>query len=72
MTKLFNDPATFTEDMVVGFADANADYVVAVPGGVVRAVPTREGQGGRDRRWRFGPLSGLLPAWSGRASPTGR
>lgn len=42
MTKLFNDPATFTEDMVVGFADANADYVVAVPGGVVRAVPTRE------------------------------
>ncbi len=41
MTKLFNDPATFTEDMVVGFADANADYVVAVPGGVVRALPTR-------------------------------
>lgn len=42
MTRLFNDPATFTEDMVVGFADANADYVVAVPGGVVRAVATRQ------------------------------
>ena len=24
MTKLFNDPARFTEDMLVGFLDANA------------------------------------------------
>ena len=27
MTKLFNDPARFTEDMLVGFLDANARYV---------------------------------------------
>ncbi|MBA8793568.1 dihydroxyacetone kinase [Friedmanniella endophytica] len=40
MTRLYNDPARFTEDMVAGFADANADYVVAVPGGVVRATRT--------------------------------
>ena len=30
MTKLFNDPARFTEDMLVGFLDANARYVVGV------------------------------------------
>jgi D-erythrulose 4-kinase len=40
MTRLHNDPATFTEDMLVGFLDANADYVVGVPGGVVRATAT--------------------------------
>jgi D-erythrulose 4-kinase len=41
MTKLFNDPARFTEDMLVGFLDANARYVAGVPGGVVRATQTR-------------------------------
>ncbi|MBJ7336259.1 D-erythrulose 4-kinase [Mycolicibacterium sp.] len=44
MTKLFNDPARFTEDMLVGFLDANAAYVVGVPGGVVRAHDTRPGK----------------------------
>ncbi|OFJ55401.1 D-erythrulose 4-kinase [Mycolicibacterium grossiae] len=44
MTKLFNDPARFTEDMLVGFLDANARYVVGVPGGVVRAYETRPGK----------------------------
>jgi dihydroxyacetone kinase len=44
MTKLFNDPARFTEDMLVGFLDANARYVVGVPGGVVRAQQTRPGK----------------------------
>ena len=42
MTKLFNDPARFTEDMLVGFLDANSAYVAGVPGGVVRA--TRPGR----------------------------
>jgi hypothetical protein len=32
MTGLHNDPARFTEDMLAGFLDANADYVVGVPG----------------------------------------
>lgn len=44
MTKLFNDPARFTEDMLVGFLDANSDYVVGVPGGVVRARQTAPGK----------------------------
>ena len=44
MTKLFNDPARFTEDMLVGFLDVNARYVVGVPGGVVRAHKTRPGK----------------------------
>jgi D-erythrulose 4-kinase len=44
MTRLFNDPATFTEDMLAGFLDANAHYVVGVPGGVVRAADTPAGK----------------------------
>ena len=44
MTRLFNDPASFTEDMLDGFLDANARYVVGVPGGVVRAAKTRPGK----------------------------
>ena len=44
MTKLYNDPARFTEDMLVGFLDANARYVAGVPGGVVRAHRTRPGK----------------------------
>jgi dihydroxyacetone kinase len=44
MTKLFNDPARFTEDMLAGFLDANAKYVVGVPGGVVRAQETPPGK----------------------------
>lgn len=44
MTKLFNDPARFTEDMLAGFLDANASYVVGVPGGVVRARETAPGK----------------------------
>src|SRR4029077_13844205 len=41
MTRLFNDPATFSEDMLAGFLDANSRYVAGVPGGVVRATETR-------------------------------
>ncbi|WP_030894040.1 dihydroxyacetone kinase family protein [Streptomyces sp. NRRL F-5053] len=37
MTRLFNDPSTFTEDMIAGFAAAHAEHVREVPGGVVRA-----------------------------------
>jgi len=44
MTKLFNDPARFTEDMLVGFLDANSGYVTGVPGGVVRAHKTSPGK----------------------------
>ncbi|WP_319449663.1 MULTISPECIES: dihydroxyacetone kinase family protein [unclassified Mycobacterium] len=44
MTKLFNDSARFTEDMLMGFLDANKRYVAGVPGGVVRARKTRPGK----------------------------
>jgi dihydroxyacetone kinase len=44
MTALFDDPAAFAEDMPEGFADANANYVVRVPGGVVRSSRTRPGK----------------------------
>lgn len=44
MTKLFNDPARFTEDMLAGFLDANSSLVVGVPGGVVRVSRTRPGK----------------------------
>jgi dihydroxyacetone kinase len=44
MTRLFDDPATFMEDMLVGFLDANAAYVIGVPGGVVRAMEPRQGK----------------------------
>ncbi|MET9861668.1 dihydroxyacetone kinase family protein [Streptomyces smyrnaeus] len=39
MTRVFNDPARFAEDMVQGFVAAHPDHVRAVPGGggVVRA-----------------------------------
>lgn len=44
MTRLFDDPASFTEDMVAGFVAAHAGYVRQVPGGVVRAKPARPGK----------------------------
>jgi len=46
VTRLYDDPAQFTEDMLAGFLDANAGYVVGVPGGVVRAQAPRPGKVG--------------------------
>jgi D-erythrulose 4-kinase len=65
MTKLFNDPARFTEDMLVGFLDANARYVVGVPGGVVRAHKTRPGK----VAVVIGGGSGHYPAFCGTVGP---
>jgi len=44
MTHLYDDPHTFTEDMLEGFLDVHRDTVCGVPGGVVRAVETRPGK----------------------------
>ncbi|NCT89401.1 dihydroxyacetone kinase family protein [Cellulomonas sp. APG4] len=44
MTLLWNDPAQFSDDALRGFADAHADQVRLVPGGVVRAQPTPAGK----------------------------
>jgi dihydroxyacetone kinase len=65
MTKLFNDPARFTEDMLVGFLDANTRYVAGVPGGVVRANKTRVGK----VAVVIGGGSGHYPAFCGTVGP---
>ncbi len=44
MTRLYDDPASFTEDMVAGFTAAHPDYVRAVPGGVARSRRARSGK----------------------------
>lgn len=44
MTLLWNDPAQFSDDALRGFADAHADQVRLVPGGVVRRDPTPAGK----------------------------
>lgn len=41
---LFNDPKTFREDMLAGYADAYSDYIVQVPGGVVSATEMPNGK----------------------------
>src|SRR5262245_46159973 len=65
MTRLFNDPATFTEDMLDGFLDANARYVVGVEGGVVRATTTPGGK----VAVVIGGGSGHYPAFCGVVGP---
>src|SRR4029078_8880849 len=65
MTKLFNDPARFTEDMLVGFLDANSRYVAGVPGGVVRAHKTAPGK----VAGVVGGGSGHSPAFCGVVGP---
>ena len=65
MTKLFNDPARFTEDMLVGFLDANSRYVAGVPGGVVRAHKTAPGK----VAVVVGGGSGHYPAFCGVVGP---
>jgi dihydroxyacetone kinase len=44
MTRLYDDPGRFSEDMLAGFLDAHSDRVVGVPGGVVRAAETPPGK----------------------------
>lgn len=44
MTRLYDDPASFSEDMVEGFVAANPGRVRQVPGGVVRAERARRGK----------------------------
>ncbi|MBA0052353.1 dihydroxyacetone kinase family protein [Streptomyces sp. AJS327] len=44
MTRLFNDPARFADDMVAGFAAAHPEHVRPVHGGVVRAERPRSGK----------------------------
>ncbi|WP_203708842.1 dihydroxyacetone kinase family protein, partial [Cellulomonas marina] len=65
MTTLVNDPARFTEEALRGFVDAHADVVRSVPGGVVRATPTRPGK----VAVVVGGGSGHYPAFCGLVGP---
>jgi dihydroxyacetone kinase len=64
MTRLWNAPADFADEMIEGFVAANARYVRRVPGGVVRATPAPEGRvavvvgGGSGHYPAFGGLVG--------------
>ncbi|GAB3559739.1 dihydroxyacetone kinase family protein [Spelaeicoccus albus] len=43
MTRLFNEPSAFSDELAEGFVAANPAYVRKVPGGVVRATKTAGG-----------------------------
>ncbi len=64
MTRLWNDPADFADEMVAGFVAANERYVRRVSGGVVRRVAAPEGEvavvigGGSGHYPAFGGLVG--------------
>ncbi|WP_210507956.1 dihydroxyacetone kinase family protein [Naasia sp. SYSU D00057] len=64
MTRLYNEPAAFADEMIEGFVAANARYVRAVPGGVARSTVSPEGQvalvigGGSGHYPAFGGLVG--------------
>jgi dihydroxyacetone kinase len=62
---LYDDPARFSEDTLVGFLDANARHVIGVPGGVVRAQTPHPGKVGVV----VGGGSGHYPAFCGVVGP---
>src|SRR5665647_2677044 len=65
MTRLYDDPHTFTEDMLAGFLDVHQDAVSGVPGGVVRAAETAPGK----VAVVVGGGSGHYPAFCGVVGP---
>jgi dihydroxyacetone kinase len=64
MTRLWNDPADFADEMIDGFVAANRRYVTRVPGGVVRSTVSPAGRvavvigGGSGHYPAFGGLVG--------------
>ncbi len=64
MTRLWNDPADFADEMIAGFVAANERYVRRVSGGVVRSTVVPEGEvavvvgGGSGHYPAFGGLVG--------------
>ena len=64
MTRLWNEPADFADEMIDGFVAANERYVRRVPGGVVRSTTSPAGQvavvvgGGSGHYPAFGGLVG--------------
>ncbi|GGF38778.1 erythrulose kinase [Microbacterium sorbitolivorans] len=65
MTRLWNDPADFADEMIDGFVAANGRYVRRVTGGVARSTQTPEGQ----VAFVTGGGSGHYPAFGGLVGP---
>src|ERR1700687_133774 len=61
MTRLFNDPSQFVDDMIEGFVAGNGRWVRRVPGGVVRRHPPSN----RTVAVVIGGGSGHYPAFGG-------
>ncbi|MFT4029633.1 MAG: dihydroxyacetone kinase subunit DhaK, partial [Protaetiibacter sp.] len=65
MTRLFNDPTMFADELLAGFVAAHRDRVRAVSGGVVRATRSEPGTvalvvgGGSGHYPAFGGLVGV-------------
>lgn len=65
MTRLWNDPASFADDMVDGFVRANRRWVRRVPGGVSRSTRSPEAE----VAVVIGGGSGHYPAFGGLVGP---
>lgn len=65
MTRLYDDPSAFTDDMLAGFLDVHRGSVAGVPGGVVRATETPPGK----VAVVVGGGSGHYPAFCGVVGP---
>ncbi|SDG68229.1 dihydroxyacetone kinase family protein [Microbacterium sp. 77mftsu3.1] len=65
MTRLWNDPADFADEMIDGFVAANRRYVQRVTGGVVRSTRVPNGQ----VALVIGGGSGHYPAFGGLVGP---
>ena len=65
MTRLWNDPADFADEMIAGFVAANERYVRRVPGGVVRSTAVPAGE----VAVVIGGGSGHYPAFGGLVGP---
>ena len=65
MTRLFNDPTDFLDELVDGFVAASARWVRAVPGGVVRSTRSPE----PTVAIVIGGGSGHYPAFAGLVGP---
>jgi dihydroxyacetone kinase len=65
MTRLINDPAVFTDQMLEGFCGLYPQYVTQVSGGVVRSTAIAEGK----VAVVIGGGSGHYPAFCGTVGP---
>ncbi|WZH38657.1 MAG: dihydroxyacetone kinase family protein [Microbacterium enclense] len=65
MTRLWNEPAAFADEMIDGFVAANGRYVRRIPGGVARATTSPAGQ----VAVVVGGGSGHYPAFGGLVGP---